>query len=172
MTEVLEEAWEYIREFPNYQISSFGRVYNIRREMIMSTSVTNHGHPKITLTDDDGERYTRSLALLVAEAFVPGRDHISDQVVVLDGDLNHIEANNLVWRPRWFAWKYTRQLKTEQPMHYKNLPVVDVSTDIEYDSIVHAGISLGLLFTSIWRSTYTGHIVYPTDSVFEVLERV
>ena len=170
--EVIDEAWAIIPEFPNYQISSLGRVYNVKRDQMMSVSVTNHGHPKITLTDFDGERYTRSVALLVAEAFVPGRDMLSDQVVVLDGDLNHVEAFNLVWRPRWFAWKYTRQLKIDQPLHYRNLPVLDVTTQLEYDSIVQAGMSEGLLFTAIWRSTYTGHPVYPTDSVFEVIERV
>lgn len=169
---MIEELWVDIPEFPNYQVSSLGRIYNTRTDRLMSVSVTNHGHPKITLTDDDGERYTRSVALLVADAFVPGKDHLSDQVILLDGDLNNVQAHNMAWRPRWFAWKYTRQLRTDQPRHYHNLPVIDLTTNIEYECVVHAGMEEGLLFATIWRSTYTRHPVYPTDSVFEVLQRV
>lgn len=169
---VMEEEWRVIPEFPNYKISSFGRVYSISRDHIMSVSTTNHGHSKITLANENGERCTRSVTLLVAEAFVPGRDVMSDQVVVLDGDHNNACVSNLVWRPRWFAWQYARQLRVEQPLHYRNLPVIDITTDQEYDSIVQAGVTEGLLFSSIWRSTYTGYTVYPNDSVFEILKRV
>lgn len=169
---MVEEVWADIPEFPKYQVSSLGRIFNTQRNILMSVSVTNHGHPKITLADEDGERHTRSVALLVADAFVPGRDEPFDQVILLDGNLNNVQASNMAWRPRWFAWKYTRQLRCEQPRHFHNLPVLDVTTDFEYDSIIQAGTTEGLLFSSIWRSTYTGQSVYPTDSVFEVLERV
>lgn len=167
-----EELWKNILEFPDYNISSLGRVYNVKRNMIMSTSLNNYGHVKITLAARDRTRHTRSVAQLVAEAFVEAPTLLCDQIIVLDGDFTNVSAENLAWRPRWFAWKYTHQLKTTQPPHYRNLQVMNIVNDNEYRSIIVAGMYEGLLFSDIWRSTYTGEPVYPTNSVFEVLDRV
>lgn len=173
MSQIIEERWAVIPEFPHYQISSLGRVYNIRDDRIMSTSRNNHGHVKITLTcDDSTDRYTRSVAVLVGEAFVEAPDELSNQIVLLDGDLGNVCAHNLVWRPRWYAWKYVRQFKVVQPLHFKNLPVRNVIEGHEYNSIVEAGMKEGLLFEDIWLSMNTGKPIYPHRHVFEVVERV
>lgn len=168
-----EEIWKQIEEFPNYEVSNFGNIYNIKTDMIMRTSKTLWGHTKITLTSEWGNaRFTRSVALLVAEAFIDPPNFMCDQVIVLNGDFSNMAASNLAWRPRWFAWKYTRQLKTRQPIQYENLQVRNVITGEVYNSIVDAGVAEGLLFDNIWRSTYTGEPVYPVGSVFEVIKRV
>lgn len=113
-----------------------------------------------------------SVALLVAEAFVEPDNLLCDQVVVLDGNFQNVAAENLRWRPKWFAWKYTHQLKTRQPLHYCNLPVVNIDTDEEHDSIIDAGIKYGLLFEDVWRSTFSGTPIYPYRERYEILERV
>jgi hypothetical protein len=169
----VDELWEVIPEFPTYSISSLGRVYNQRRDVMMKTSHTLDGNLKISLSHDTGfSRSTRSVALLVAEAFVARPDNLCDQVVILDGNFDNVAAYNLVWRPRWFAWKYARQLKTRQPIHYHNLVVRNLSTGYEHGSIVLAGKMEGLLFSDIWRSTYSGMYVYPLGFQYEVLKRV
>ena len=169
MADPTNEEWAFIEGFPNYQISSHGRVYNVSRYQMMSCSVNNHGLLKISLVDEGGVRRTKSIATLVADAFVPGKDHISDQIILLDGDQMNVHAFNLAWRPRWFAWKYTTQLKQQQPVYYENLAVYDSVLGIEFDNIIEAGTTLGLLFDDIWRSTYSKTHVYPTDSIFEVV---
>lgn len=168
--ETIQEIWVPIPEFPDYEISNVGRIYSRRHDRMMSTSQNNHGHVKITLTSGLNDRHTRSVALLVAEAFVEAPDLLCDNVVVLDGDLSNVIAENLVWRPRGFAWKYTHQLKTDQPRHFHSLPVLSVEDGLEYDSIIDAGMKEGLLFDDIWRSTYSGSRVYPTKQIFEVIE--
>lgn len=167
-----KELWRNIIEFPIYDISNLGRVYNNKNGIIMRTSHTVFGHTKITLTAFDKSRHTRSVAQLVAEAFVEPPDVLCDHVMVLNGDLYNVAAYNLTWRPRWFAWKYTRQLKKQQPMHYQNLPIINVTEGIKYNSVVEAGMTEGLLFDDIWRSTYTGAQIYPYSNVFEVINRV
>ncbi len=81
-------------------------------------------------------------------------------------------ADNLAWRPERFAWLYTRQMKKPQPVYYKNLEIHNHTTDRYYESIIDAGITEGLLFADIWRSTYTGETVFPYGHQFEVVERV
>lgn len=172
--------WRTISEFPNYEINARGEVYNSRTHQLMRSSVTNHGHVKITLMtrepDEDGVminvRYTRSVALLVAEAFVTPPNALCDCVIVLDGVLTNVRADNLAWRPRGFAWSYVRQLRTDQPRHYSNLRVVNITDNIEYESIIHASMVEGLLFNDVWRSTYSGSHVFPYGCVFEISERV
>lgn len=168
----VETRWFLIPDFPDYEIDDLGQIYNRRTRTLMRTSVTNHGHEKITLRAPDGSRHTRSVALLVAELFVPRPTELCDTVIVLDGDLRNVVASNLAWRPRWFSWKYARQLRTPQPLHYQNLTVANVRENVEYENIIHAGMAEGLLFEDVWRSTYTGARVFPTHSVFEITERV
>jgi hypothetical protein len=166
------ERWRTIHEFPRYEISNRGNIFNTFTRRMMRTSHSTFGHIKITLTDYDGIRHTRSVALIVAQMFVAPPNFMSDYLMILDGDLSNVDADNLAWRPRWFAWKYTRQLRTPQPMHYQNLAVRNIDTEIEYDSIIDAGINEGLLFNDIWQSTYTGVDTYPHGSKFEIIERV
>lgn len=167
------EVWKVIDEFPDYQISNLGRVYNIRADHFMRTSVNNHGHVKISLKEQyQSIRHTRSVAGLVAEAFVDPPNDLCDAVIILDGNFENLRASNLEWRPRWYAWKYTRQLKAWQPIYYRNLPVKNITTENLYNSIVEAGMREGLLFEDIWRSTYTRANIFPYGHVFEVIERV
>jgi hypothetical protein len=165
-----EEVWADIPGFSEYAISDLGRVYNRRTDRIMSVSLNNYGHVKITLVaDGTRRRYTRAVSVMVAEAFLEVPHVLSDQLVVLDGDFTHLTPSNLAWRPTWFAWKYTRQLKERQPRHYENLPVLNLVTGAEYESIMQAGITEGLLFDDIWKSTYTAEPVYPNGSIFEII---
>lgn len=167
-----EEVWKVIPEFPSYQISSLGRVYNMRRDRMMSPNQNNHGHVKINLRGEHGlDRHTRSVALLVGEAFVEKPDSRCNQVMMLDGDLSNVAATNLVWRPRWYAWKYVHQLRVPQPRHFHNLAVRN-KEGVEYESIIEAGMTEGLMFSDIWESTYTGKSLYPYRQTFEVIERV
>lgn len=169
MTRTIKEMWTAIPEFPNYQISNFGRVYNLRFGMVMSTNPNNYGHLKINLIDEfTGKQSTRSVRFLVAEAFVPKPNHRCKFVIVLDGDQENMSVDNLAWRPYAFAYRYARQMRIDQPRHYENLPVLNLSDGILYSSIVQAGMTEGLLFDDIWNSTYTKDPVFPTGSVFEV----
>ena len=163
-----QEQWSELVEFPNYLISDLGRIYNRRRDQYMRTSLTRENHVKITLADEHGVRHTRSVSRLVAEAFIEPPTTACDQVVILDGDYTNVRAQNLVWRPRWFAWKYSVQLKEYQPKHYKTLHVRNITEGIEYGCIIDAGIAEGLLFSEIWRSTYSGDAIFPHWSVFEI----
>jgi hypothetical protein len=138
---------------------------------MLSISYTKTGHAKISIfCDYDGERYTRGVAKMVAEAFVKPPTPLCTQVVMLDGNLDNLVAENLIWRPVWFAWKYTRQLKVPQPSRYENLMVKEIYSGNLYHSIIDAGMTEGLLFDDIWRSTYSGARIYPHGMTFEVVK--
>lgn len=173
MLDELEEVYADIPDFSDYAVTNRGRIYNRRRGIFMSISHTTFGNLKISLVADwDGQRYTRSVAQIVAEAFVEPPNEMCDCVMMLDGDAYNVDASNLVWRPRWFAWKYVRQLKTIQPLHYRNLYVMNEKTGVIYRSIIEAGKAEGVLFDDIWRSTYRGDSIFPNDSTYKIVKRV
>lgn len=172
----MEEEWAIIPEFPNYQVSNLGRIYNRHVGKFVAISFTGDGYAKINLFGPDGKKYTRSVAKLVASAFVepPNLEYSrfnADHVVFLDGNLRNLAADNLVWRPRWLAWSYREQMTTSQPRHYYNLRVVNMRTGIEYYNVVEAGMKLGLLFKLIWKSTYTHQAIFPYWDQFEIIGR-
>lgn len=164
-----EELWEEIPGFSNYLISSLGQIFNRRTGNVMVPSQNNHGHTKISLVTDKGTRHTKSVALLVAEAFVEKPNLFCDQVVILNGDLTHVASYNLVWRPRWFAWKYSTQLKSYPPQHYSSARVKNINSGVNYPDILTAAQTEGLLYDDIWRSTYSGSAVYPYNHRFEIV---
>jgi len=165
-----QELWKPIPGFSIYEVSDRGFVRNATTGRIMSTSVNNYGHLKISLWDDWGRRRTRSVALMVAMAFCERHDLLCDNVVMLDTDLTNVVAENLVWRPRWFAWQYARQFRIPIRRHYEVLPILNVTQDIEYRSIVECAMTEGLLFNDIWRSTYSADRIYPHFNVYQVLK--
>lgn len=163
------QQWAVIDEFPDYEVSDFGLIFSVRRKIVMKTTQNNYGNLKINLINSYG-RQTRSVAPLVARAFVVPPDHSSVSVILLDGNKRNVAADNLEWRPHSFAWEYARQLRTPQPRHILNLKVTNVLTGEEYSNIESAGMAEGLLFKDIWRSTHQGSECYPTRAIFEVTE--
>lgn len=166
------EFWRKIPGFPNYSISNIGRVRDDYQNRLVAVSRQQDGHLKISMWSEDGCRYTRSVALMVAEAFVECPDELSDHVILLDGKFNNVAATNMAWRPRWFAWKYTRQLQGRIVIPYQNLAVYNCTNRRRYPSIVACGKREGLLFEDIWSSVNTGRSVYPQHYVFRITQRV
>lgn len=168
MTET--EHWARIPEFPTYLISDLGNIFNLYTDNMMRTSFNTYRHVKITLTNHiTGERYDRSVRKLVAEVHVPKLNDLYDEAMLLDGNLENLRADNIMWRPRWFVWKYSRQLKITQPAHYFNLKVKNVVRGFIYNSVIEAGKTEGLLFDDIWKSTYTGLEIFPYGDAFEII---
>jgi hypothetical protein len=167
----LEEVWKPIPGFSNYQISSFGRIWNNRQNKPMKTSKTMEGVPKILLFDDFGVRRTKTVLKILSEAFISRPYALWDTPMVLDGNPANLALENIVWRPRWLAWKYARQLKTPQPLHFQNLAVINTTTGVIYESVIEAGMAEGMLFDRIWRCTYNRHDkIYGPWPDFEIIK--
>lgn len=169
--EPVQERWEVIPDFPRYHVSNHGRILDEQRGLL-TTSPNNHGHLRVWLHHWDGFRYMKTVAPLVARAFVRVPDRLCDRVIVLDGNFLHVQSWNLAWRPLGFAWEYTHQLKRQHPLHYHNLAVRNVDTGDEYASIIEAGTCEGRLFKDIWRSCNTGDRIYPYGNAFTVTTSV
>lgn len=161
----MEIEWVPIPEFPNYLISNHGDVVNQKTGEWMRLSKNSDGSIKVGLWHA-GKQYTRSVKVLVAESFVPGRDEIYDTPIHLDGDKTNNRADNLVWRPRWFAMQYTKQF--ERISENDRLgPLRDIATDQRYYDIVECATLHGLLFKDVRRAIVMKESIFPTIQRFE-----
>ena len=91
------ERWVVIDDYPNYSVSSNGRVMNNKYGRILKTRPDTKGYHRVCLYNNSNERGSEMLVhRLVAEAFCDGYQ---------DGlDVNHIDGckdNNIVDNLEW-----------------------------------------------------------------------
>lgn len=143
----MDKHWKKIKGFPEYSVSTSGEIRNDARRKPVRTSLTKQGGVKVGLMSG-GKQFSRGVKNLVAEAFVPGKSETMDTPMLLDGNQENLHVSNIVWRPRWFAWKYHRQF--DMIKTYAGVgPIYDRRSGIRYEDIVEAGIVNGLLFNEI-----------------------
>lgn len=144
------ERWHELDEFPDYAISDLGEVHNIKTGMPRKTSINQQGIVKISLYVGR-ELITRSVAVMVAEAFVEGQTEFFNTPIHLDGDRENCRADNLMWRPRWFAVQYHRQFQSPE-FHQMDVPILELTTGNQYVCVKDACMDLGLYYNDVYRS--------------------
>lgn len=149
------QRWEELDEFPDYAVSDIGEIFNIKTGMPRKLSINQYGIVKISLYKNGRELVTRSVALLVANAFVEGKTDIFDTPIHIDGDRLNCRADNMMWRPRWFAVQYHRQFDSED-FYKMNVRIVDEDTGQVYESVREACMDLGLYYNDVYRSYIHG----------------
>lgn len=161
----MEEMWAKILGFPKYSVSTEGRIRNDARQKLVKQSTTKHGLSKVGLSKD-GKQYTRSVKILVADAFIPGKTEEFDTAMHLDGNQQNNHINNLVWRPHWFVCKYSAQF-ADIDEYIGAGPIVDRHSGVVYEDIVAAGIANGVLFKEIKMALVNKIPVFPTWHLFD-----
>jgi hypothetical protein len=160
--------WRRIIEFPSYSVSEEGQVRNDVADRLMSISPNTRGIPTVGLAYR-GTTRRRSVSVLVAEAFVTtARSLEFNTPIHLDGDKFNCHAENLVWRPRWFALQYVEQFKIG-PSGY-SCEIQEIKSEEVFANSWEAAVKYGLLerevVFSIRRQTY----VIPTYQRFRLYE--
>lgn len=155
-----------IEDFPSYLISPDGTIYNAENGLRRKPSRTRNGSVKITL-HRNGIPYTRSVALLVANAYLWNDfdPSLFDTPIHLDNDQKNNHVENLAWRPRWFAVRYQRQYWNPNYRHATTV-VEDVNTEIVYSSLVEVCQTFGLLYVDVINSCTRHEHVFPTWQYF------
>lgn len=161
--------WSELEEFPDYAVSDEGEVANIRSGMPRQLSMNQQGIAKISLYKNRRELHTRSVAVLVAEAFVEREYELFDTPIHLNGDRQDCRAANLLWRPRWFAIRFHRQFY-ETGFHEKVLPIIELNTGLEFESVAEACKRLGTHHVDVTESYTREMPITLTGEDFRFLE--
>lgn len=162
------EEFRVISEFPMYAVSNYGRVINTRRDTEMRLSHNAYDELTVGLWRD-GKQHRRAVRGIVARTFVPGETKIFNTPIFLDGDRDNLNANNLAWRPRWFAIAYIKQFDYEESWWYAG-PVRDIRSGDIHPSIIDAAIANGSLVDDIRDSLMNHSRVFPGGAVYEFIK--
>lgn len=161
------EVWRGIPSFPGSSVSSEGRVRNDKTNQIRVLLVNPHGIVHVGLYRD-GVQHRRSVAVLVADAFVPKpKLAVFNTPIHLNGDRTDVRADNLELRPLWFARKYHHQFS--QPRRGLNKPIEDTATGERFKTSWEAAITFGLLDREILLAVYNRTYVFPTLQIFALV---
>lgn len=164
----MKEKWKEIRNFENYSISNHGRVRAEKSGRILALNQNQFGVVYVGLVRD-GKQFHRSVSLLVANAFIRRKFEPFDTPINLDGDRFNNRADNLVWRPRWFAIRYNQQFRYPviQPIME---PIKDLKTGELSLNSFDCARRYGLLETDLVQSIQNRTYVWPTYQKFDVIE--
>jgi hypothetical protein len=164
------ELWQEIAGFETYAISNYGRVRNLRRDSILLPSVNRQGIAKVGLFSSEGLT-SRSVAALVADAFLERDRPEFDTPIQLDGDRTNCHIENLMWRPRWFAVKYHRQFYVEQFRFFKPNPFFEIETEEVFEDYIKPCTTYGLHYRDVQLSYLNNgrDPVFPTWQRFRIL---
>ena len=88
------ELWKKISDYPNYEVSTNGRVRNVTTGTILKTADVK-GYRRVVLCDSTGH-HPKAVHRLVADAFYDG-DHEGLQVNHIDGNKSNNFLGNLEW---------------------------------------------------------------------------
>lgn len=91
------EIWKVIEEFPDYEISNLGRIFNNKHHRFLHPSIGARGYPVVNLTKD-GKAYLRTVHILLGRAFIFNDDtEHKTQINHIDGNKTNFNLNNLEW---------------------------------------------------------------------------
>ena len=160
------EEWKVIEDFPDYSVSTLGRVRNDHTGRILHHKVNQSGLVFVGLRRDLHQEQ-RSLPLLVARAFLEDPPPSFDTPITINGDREDCRVYNLMWRPRWFSIQFNQQFK-ERYFGALDLPIRAVDTDEIFENTLEVAMRFGLLERDVVLSINNGTVVWPTWMKFEL----
>jgi len=163
------EEWIEIDEFPEYSVSTFGRISNNTHKRILTRALNNRGIPTVGLYDGP-RQYRRAVPVLVADAWVSNLfgEHFNTPTH-LNGDRQDCHADNLVWRPRWFAIRYHQEILIDMFPDWHNAPFELLQTEEVFQKPLPCAEKYGLLQMDIFLGMLNKRPVFPGGLEFRKL---
>lgn len=159
--------WFPLDGYPGYSANRSGQIRSERRNKVLAIGINKSKHRYVCMTLD-GEQTTRALSKIIAETFVLNpRPRQFNTPIHLDGNLANCHADNLAWRPRWFAMKYTQQFYADLP---DTRAVRERDTGEEFENLWAPVMKYGLLYMDLMRAINNRTVTFPTMQMFEWVE--
>ena len=156
----LKETWKAIKGFPNYEVSTFGNVRNVKTKKMLKLYVRNQksGYLAVRLFNN-GKNYQLFVHVLVAKAFLPDTGHNPDGTLMKGyHQVNHrdeCKTNNNLLNLEWCDSKYnnhySKTFEKAQPLAVEATRkyVECIETGVVYESTHDAERKLNLTPFSI-----------------------
>jgi hypothetical protein len=159
--------WVSIPGFPKYSVDPLGQVRKESTGRLVRSHMNQTGSVYVSLMRENWELCSRSLARIVAHVFLEPPTENFDTPINLDGDRWNCAADNLMWRPRWFAIQYHQQF--EIPFRGRMYgPLRDLKSQEVSQGSLAVACRYGLLERDVVLSIMNRTYVWPTYQMFGV----
>jgi len=160
--------WVPIEGFPAYSVNRFGDVKFETFDRLLTPHANQTECVYVSLMRD-GIQNQRALAPIVARAFLEPPVKPFDTPINLDGNRWNCAADNLMWRPRWFAIQYHQQFKNRY-FNPINEPVKARGQHEVFPNSFAAATRYGLLERDVVLSIFNNTYAWPNYMIFEFAE--
>ena len=154
----LKETWKTIKEFPNYEVSTYGNVRNIKTGRILKPVKNGSGYLTVFLYNN-GKSKQLLIHVLVNKAFIPDTGYNPDGTLMKGHhQVNHRDENkqnnnvlNLEWTDARYNMNYSNVPKKSQPLATEatKKKVQCIETGVVYESTYAAEHELNLSKDSV-----------------------
>lgn len=136
---MVEEQWCAIPGFPNYMISDYGRVWNVRFERFLTPMIDKYGYEYVCLYGH-GRATNKWVARLVGLAFL---SYAEDEIQINhdDGDKRYNYIGNLEWMTPRENLLHAHRTGLKYPINRQRIRIVE--TDEVFESITACAHSFG-----------------------------
>jgi len=169
----MEDDWVSIKGFPGYSINPLGQVRKDSNGRLIRPRYNQYGVPYVGLMKEwrlgVRQQYTRSLPKLVAQAFLQPPSDIFNTPIQIDGDPSNCRADNIMWRPRWYAVAYKKQFEERYDFPIEE-PVRAQNDGERFPNSLVAACRYGLLEREVVLSIQNRTPAWPTYQQFELVE--
>lgn len=158
----MNETWEPIWRYPNYEVSDLGHVRNVGTERILQQADGKSGMT-VSLRRDN-TTHTARVCVLVAQHFLPDPLFVDSVPFHLNRDYKDNRAENLRWIARLDSYWYSHMEKKAPEL--LNRPVFVYETGDRYNDIMECADVMGCHMRSVdratrsYRNTYLGYHFY------------
>ena len=150
----LKETWKTINGFPDYEVSTYGNVRNVKTGKILKPHKTPCDYLQAKLFNN-GKPQFLYVHVLVAKAFLPDTNKNPDgSIIIGHHQVNHRDQNkknnnvlNLEWCDCKYNLNYSNVTKKAQDASKKKVKCIE--TDVVYESAYDAERKLNLRLRSI-----------------------
>ena len=157
--------------FPLYSVSDLGEVMNNNVWIAKAHMKNQHGYNFVSLYQGS-RRMSRQVSALVAETFLRGMYPLEwDTIIHLDGDLDNCKASNLAYRPRSYAIRYNRAIRTvdRSKWHLEHTAIDWDGVELRFDNVVDSATHFGILMEEVIKALDTGESpVFAPNVAFQI----
>ena len=148
----LKETWAKINGWPNYEVSTYGNVRNVKTKKMLKPFKDGYGYLQVRLYNNGKSQFIK-IHILVTKAFLTDTGHNPDGTIMVGHhQVNHrdeCKTNNNLLNLEWCDSKYNMNYSDTFRKTQKQVQCIE--TGIVYESTFAAEKELNLTKGSINR---------------------
>lgn len=148
----MNEMWKTVEDYPAYEVSTNGDIRNKKTGRILSSCGGEGNYQMVCLSITDNKNKTPYVHRLVAKAFIPNPDNLTE-VNHKDEDKSNNNVDNLEWCTRQYNLRYGTRLERISNKKRKRVEyIIELRTGFTFRSVNQAAL---FFETSKYKISYS-----------------